>query len=83
MKAEVETALERRIMNLTEQEPQPAEPSYRLIILTRGLVAAVDSADYDCSVSGSGRPQSAPAPESSMRCANRTDHADRRFGCIG
>lgn len=34
-------------MNLIEQEPQPASPSYREIPLTRGQVALVDTADHE------------------------------------
>src|ERR1700690_2754774 len=37
----------RHRMNLSEQEPQPASPSYREIPLTQGYVSLVDQSDYE------------------------------------
>ena len=34
-------------MHLRKQITQPADPSYRLIVLTRGQVCKVDTADYE------------------------------------
>ncbi len=47
IEAEVATVLEDGHMNLLTQDPQPADPSYRLIPLTQGQFAKVDPEDYD------------------------------------